>query len=358
MIAPAVEGALVSFTTCIVLTPIVRALCVRRHILDFPGPLKIHPRPVPRLGGIALALSIAAGILISARDAPGATLSFFAALGVVWLAGVADDLRSVSPYARIAAQIVSGVLLWLGGWRFAAGHFLPTAGPISLVSVCGLAILLINGFNFLDGSDGLAAGVAAIVGIALLAISRGAAHDLLTVPVAACLAGSCCAFLFYNFAPATIHLGDSGSTVLGFCVAFLALCRPLGTDRVPSLAIATLLISALPIADFALAVFRRLRSRASLLQGDRSHLYDRMLAQGYSPRAVALLFCAITIALAVAGWLCLRLGVLGRMVILALSLAGLLTFAIWLGALPGGDRGIQPDRSGKFAAPKETGSPF
>jgi UDP-GlcNAc:undecaprenyl-phosphate/decaprenyl-phosphate GlcNAc-1-phosphate transferase len=351
--ASAGESAVVSFTGCLALTPIVRALCTRHRILDSPGPLKIHTRPVPRLGGVAVALSIAAGILVSARHDLRANGFVLGALGVVWIASVVDDLRSISPYTRLVAQIASGVLLWLAGWRFLLGDLLPQTGPMSLSLVCGTVVLFTNALNFLDGSDGLASGVAAIIGAAWLAISRGAAHDSLTSIVAACLTASCCAFLFYNSAPATIHLGDSGSNALGFCVAFLALSRPQGANAASSLAAATLLISALPIMDLALAVFRRLRSRASLLQGDRLHLYDRMLSRRYSPRAVALFFYAMTIVLAVAAWLGMQLGVFGRLVLWMLSLAGVLISATWLGMSASEDRKMQPGRPAKFGR-KET----
>jgi UDP-GlcNAc:undecaprenyl-phosphate/decaprenyl-phosphate GlcNAc-1-phosphate transferase len=358
VIASVAESALVSFVGCMILTPAVRAACTHYRILDFPGPLKIHTRPVPRLGGIAIALSIAAGILVSAPGNLRPYAFVLAALGVVWIAGVADDLRTISPYARLAAQIVSGVLIWLGGWRFLPGGFLPRTGAFSLVLICAVIALFTNALNFLDGSDGLAPGVAAIIGAAWLVISHALAHDQLTPAVAVCLAGSCTAFLFYNFAPATIHLGDSGSTVLGFCIGLLALSPPQAANEASSLAAATFLISILPIVDFAFAVFRRLRSGGSPLQGDRFHIYDRMLARGYSARAVALCFYATTTAMSLAAWLSLQLGTIQRLMIWILGVAGVLIFAIWLGALGGDDRKIRRAQPAKLAAPKETELPF
>lgn len=352
MSGPATTGLLISFAVCLTLTPVTRELCWRLGMLDLPGPLKIHSRPIPRLGGVAVALSIAAGTAITIGDHLRANAFFFAALGALWITGIADDLRGLSPYARLAAQIASGALLWLGGWRVLAGHWLPAAGAISLILVCLAVAVFANAFNFLDGSDGLAAGVAAIASASWLAITCGMPHDPLSPAVAACLAGACSAFLLFNFAPATIHLGDSGSTIVGFCVALLALSRPGAAQTAPSFALMTLLISAVPIADFAFAIIRRLRCRASLLQGDRLHLYDQMLARGRSPRTVALILYGITAGLGFASWLSLRLDFAGRLTIWVLSLAGLLMLSIRLGPLGGEDRESRLPQPEKLAATK------
>ncbi len=333
------------------LVPAVRALCLRYSFVDFPGPLKIHSRPMPRLGGVAIAMSFAVGMLIASRNNRGGVALAFAALGVVWLAGLFDDLRTLSPYARLVAQIASGIILWAGGYRFLCGNILPATGAIGLILVCTLVVVFTNTFNFLDGSDGLATGVAAIAGAAFLLITRGAAPGRSPL-VAACLAGSCSAFLFYNWAPASIYLGDCGSTFIGLCVALLALSPSQAARASSPVAIVLLTIAALPVADFALAVFRRLRSRRSPLQGDRSHIYDVMLARGWTPRAIALFFYAITVALSAAAWLSLWFGLLGSLWILTASMAGIIALVISLGALRGNNREIRLDRRGKFAPPE------
>ena len=336
MIPTVAIGTLVSFAACLALTPVVRNLCLRYGAVDRPGPLKIHSHPIPRLGGLAVAISIAAGVLFSNRQDARANALFFAALAVIWLAGFVDDLRGISPYARLVAQVFSGTFLWLGGWRFTFAGQLPTSGAISLVPVCFLVVLFANSFNFLDGSDGLATGVAAIVGASYLVISRGAAADPFARLVAAYLFGSCSAFLVYNFAPAKIHLGDSGSTVLGFCAAFLASNPPYSTRPVSLLQLSPLLIAGVPLVDTSLAVVRRLTSNHSVLRGDRSHIYDQMLAREWSPRLTAVAIYAITIGLAVAAWLAVSGGMRLFLFVWALSLAGLLTFAIRLGCLGAG----------------------
>jgi UDP-GlcNAc:undecaprenyl-phosphate GlcNAc-1-phosphate transferase len=337
MIPLALFRVVVPFVVCAALVPVVRKLSVRWGLIDRPGPLKIHSRPVPRLGGVAAFAAISGGTVFIRDPEPRASAYLFAALGLVWLAGLADDLRSVSPYVRLAAQAASGVFLWLGGWRFSIAEVLTRSSGTNLLFVLVLVIAFVNAFNFLDGCDGLAAGVAAIIGVAYGAISRSVAGYALTSSFACCLAGACAGFLPFNWPAASIFLGDSGSTVLGFCVAALALAPPQPSHAPTLLAFAPIILAGLPLVDAALAIIRRLRSGSSALLGDRAHLYDQMLARGWSSRRVALVCYAITMLLGIAAWSGVHIGIRGVLVAWLLSVAGLATVAVWLGAL-------QPER--------------
>jgi UDP-GlcNAc:undecaprenyl-phosphate GlcNAc-1-phosphate transferase len=332
-------GAIVSFATCLALTPVVRCLSIHFGVVDPPGPLKIHSRPVSRLGGVAIVISIAAGFVVLTRLDLSSYAFALLALTVMWLAGIADDLWTISPRARLAAQIATGVVLWIGGWRFLVGSVFPRTGMVSLMPVCGLVVLLANSLNFFDGSDGLAAGVSGIVAAAYLLASHRLLHDPFAVSVAACLAGSCAAFLFYNFPPAGIFLGDSGSTLLGFCVALLALTRPPTISQPGSVVLAPLLAAALPITDAAFALARRIRASASPFAGDRRHVYDLMLARGWSTRRVALVCYAITTLLSLIAWTSMRIGAYGSTFVWVTGVVSLLVFEGWFGALQPGREG-------------------
>lgn len=349
MIAPGIAATLFSFALCLALTPIVRTLCLRFGAVDRPGPLKIHTRPIPRLGGIAVALSIAAAILVTFPQAARENGFFFAALAAVWLIGLADDLRNLSPAVRLAAQIVPGVLLWLGGWRFAVAH----GGAENLIPVCALIIGFVNSFNFLDGSDGLASGVTAIIAGSYLAVSLGTfgsgpypfAHVL-----TGSLLGSSAAFLLFNLPPSNIFLGDSGSTVLGFCVAFLALHPAQAPPGETPLAFLPFLLAGLPLLDAALAIIRRLGRGSSPLHGDRRHLYDLLLARGWHPLRVAFACYGITLALALVAWLGMHFGLRSFELLSAVSLAGLLFLAVRLGSLQLRDNGEEkPNQRSELA---------
>jgi UDP-GlcNAc:undecaprenyl-phosphate/decaprenyl-phosphate GlcNAc-1-phosphate transferase len=156
--------------------------------------------------------------------------------------------------------------------------------------------------NFLDGADGVAAGVAALIAAGYIALPT---HFLsgLGFLFAWSLLGACVAFLFHNFPKARIFMGDSGSTVLGFCIAFLSLdfCRARPDVK---LAVAfPLIVAGFPLLDAALAVLRRLRRGSSPLYGDRYHFYDLLLMRGWSPRGVALACYTFALAFVATGWI-------------------------------------------------------
>lgn len=334
MIVSGAATALVSFSVCIALTLGVRKLCVLFDVVDCPGPLKIHSRPIPRLGGIAVAVSMFFAVVVARPAAPRESeLSSVAAFAAIWLIGVVDDLRSLSARSRLVAQIVPGVLLWLGGWRFSAAHSLPLTGMASLGFVCVVIILFANSFNFLDGADGIAGGVAATIAVCYLAISRNASATPLASVVSWSMLGSSIAFLFFNFPPANIFLGDSGSTVLGFCIAFLTLTSAHSNMPADSRALLPFTLAGLPLLDAVLAIIRRIKSNSSPLHGDRRHIYDLLTARGWSPRNVAFACYATTLAVGVVAWLSLHVSLRCFELSSAGSMAVLVFVAIRVGSL-------------------------
>jgi UDP-GlcNAc:undecaprenyl-phosphate GlcNAc-1-phosphate transferase len=298
-------------------------------LYDSIGPLKIHSKPIPRLGGVAITLAFAAGTSFSGHLSQVHVSPFFAALILIWAAGLIDDIRSLSPTLRLAAQVGGAVLLWFGDWR------LPwLIGPVNLVASCVLMALFINSFNFLDGSDGLCAGVTGIIAAAYL-IFPGFTLSLLGTTVAWSLLGVCFGFLIFNFPPAVFFMGDSGSTVLGFGIAFLAFdfyrANALGEHR---LALAfPLLTAALPLLDGILAVLRRLHSRHSLSLGDRRHYYDLLLGLNWSPRNVALATYGLTAGMCIIAWLVLRSDFTPAFLLCATTIGALVIAALRLGSL-------------------------
>jgi UDP-GlcNAc:undecaprenyl-phosphate GlcNAc-1-phosphate transferase len=287
----------IAFVLTVAFVPIVIHFCTRWQLFDQPGPLKIHDQPVPRLGGVALVPAIAAAAFLISLGIAVHEWSFFAALGLIWIAGLIDDLRSLSILYRLAAQIVAAVLLWNGGWR------LQVTGSVAanLLATCLLVVAMANALNFWDGADGIASGVAGIIAVAYALLPSTPGHSFAHT-VAWSVAGACAGFLISNYPPAKSFMGDSGSTALGFSIAFLALnFSPSSNPATNSSFLFVALISALPLLDLLFAVIRRLRQRNSPLHGDRRHFYDLISAVGLPPRKVALLCYAIAAAFAVIG---------------------------------------------------------
>jgi UDP-GlcNAc:undecaprenyl-phosphate/decaprenyl-phosphate GlcNAc-1-phosphate transferase len=326
--------AAIAFLITLSLVPIVRILCIRYGLLDAPGPLKIHIQPVPRLGGVAVVLGICGAAFLSSPQRAISAWPFFVALALIWAAGFADDLRSISPVFRLGVQFIAGALLWRHGWRL---PFLGS-GPLDLLATAGFVAAFANSINLLDGMDGLAAGVVATISAAYLALP-GPLISPLALLVASVLAAACVGFLPFNFASrAKIYLGDSGSTILGGTMAFLALDLYRYQFANRPILLFPLLIAAIPLLDGAFAIIRRSRARASPLDGDRRHLYDLIHKRGWPARRIVLAFYGATALLAaVALWGVWRVSLQFWIAVL-IGVRAIVLAAIRLGVLQSGER--------------------
>ena len=296
------------------------ALAERKHLYDAPGPLKIHHKPTPRLGGIG----IASGLLVAtlpwlATSGKSVLMAGFLLL-VIWGLGLADDLHSLPAVFRLCLQLAVGLGLGLAGWqlRFTNIHF------IDLGMTAFVFALFVNSMNLLDGMDGLATGSAAIAAAGFVILSP---HGSTVALLGACLLGACLGTLVFNFPPARIFIGDSGSTLLGALLFFLTvdLTHPSSGSQPATLGF---LILAIPLIDAMFAVVRRILSGGSPFSGDRLHFYDLLLAKSFSVRRVLLISYTLSIALVVLSALCARgiltLGVTGLIVLASLIAAGFL----------------------------------
>jgi len=283
---------LFALALALALTPACGWLARRLGILDMPAPRKLHRLPVPLLGGVAVYFSFAAATLAFARPVNDLhTVLLLAGAAAFGLIGVLDDLLSLS-VARLAAEaaVVAGIV-WLGDFR--AGLPWPYLGHLLAV---GWIVGVANAFNCLDCADGTASGAATVGGLALAAVAA-LLERWAVATAAAAVAGASLGFLRYNFPPARIFLGDSGSLVLGFLLS--ALTAALATSaRSPWELLALALVLALPVYDFLLVHWRRYRAGVRNLldimaSTGKDHLPHRLLAAGLSPRAAALrVYCA------------------------------------------------------------------
>ena len=313
----------IAFAVSFVATPLMRMLAVRHGIIDWPDMArKSHVMPVAYLGGLAVCLAFTSGVFLFYLF-PGAQAFIAApsnakhivsiAFGAicVTLVGFFDDVYGISPRVKIGGQFLAAGVLAMSsqslGTLFVMKLFSSLGLTIDLkiayvlgAALIGLFVLVgCNSMNLLDGLDGLAAGVTTIACIGFLVIAIFAAAERPTnidpVRLVMCLAllGSLLGFLPYNFNPANIFLGDAGSLLLGYLCAALILLfadqASQGPSLGPRLVMAALVVFALPIADTALAIFRRKMRRQPIFCPDNQHMHHQLLRvlqnSGLSPGA-------------------------------------------------------------------------
>ncbi|MBI3088129.1 MAG: undecaprenyl/decaprenyl-phosphate alpha-N-acetylglucosaminyl 1-phosphate transferase [Candidatus Omnitrophica bacterium] len=314
-------------------TPWVRRFAVAMGALDRPNRRKIHRQPIPRLGGVAVlagwAGALAFGMGVAGVEGTPGPLVPMMALGVlVVLFGAWDDWSDLPGRGKLAAQILIASLVFLLGIRIDRitnpfGGVLLFPEPLSYAVTVFWVIGMMNAVNLIDGLDGLACGIAAITAGGLMAAGLFVRSDT-SVVVLAALAGACLGFLRYNFHPATIFLGDSGSQFLGFVLAM----TPLLDNQYKSATVVALLLPltalSLPIFDTALAFVRRLRKRRSIFRADKAHLHHRLLKLGLSQRQVVAAFYLGSLYLSVLAFLFVLIPERYAVILLGLLALGLM----------------------------------
>jgi UDP-GlcNAc:undecaprenyl-phosphate/decaprenyl-phosphate GlcNAc-1-phosphate transferase len=297
-------GFLLALAVVLLLTPGVGRFARFIGVVDEPGETRrVHTHPVPRLGGIALLLGIFVPALAFLElDGPYRGILLGAAIATT--VGAIDDFRGLPWWGKLGGQVAAGAVAVGFGVtvdRFTFPGFgsqeLPewAAGAATIVWV----VAIMNMVNFLDGMDGLAAGICAIAGstFAIIGLSLGAPEAAL---LAAIVAGACFGFLHHNFYPARIFMGDSGALLLGFLLATLAIEGLVKTAALATLVL-PLLVLAVPIVDTSFVVAKRLKYRQPLYEADRTHLHHRFMNIGFSQkRAVVYMYawCGILAAAA------------------------------------------------------------
>ena len=300
----AAVGFAVAFLLVVLLTPVVSLAASRAGVLDrTDGERRMHTRPLPRLGGIA----IFAGIAIPCA-AFGSQHGFWGVMlgaALMCALGAVDDIVSIPPGPKLAGQIaIAAIPVTLSGGNISIDHVTlpfigvydlgPAAYPVTILWIVAIA----NIVNFIDGMDGLAAGFCAIAAMTFAILSASLGHAD-TAAVAAVVAGAAIGFLRYNFHPATIIMGDSGSLMLGYLLATLAIEGVLKTAAAVSL-VFPLVVLALPILDTSFVILKRLKYRQPIYQADRWHLppplrEHRLLAAPHGPHPLRVVHRAVDV---------------------------------------------------------------
>lgn len=322
-----------AFVVAVILSPVMIAFAKRYNLMDKPGSRKVHKNPIPRLGGVAIFFGTWAAWLSYAffftdyipYEAYRPMWGIFGASLLVWILGVYDDLKGTNAYQKLAVQLFAaawavsqGVGVKLLTNPFDVGDFILSPVWSWALSIAWIVIVT-NSINLIDGLDGLAAGVCCITALTIFFISKDLGHRPHLPYMSLCIAGACLGFLIFNFSPARIFLGDSGSLFLGFMLACLS---TQGTSK-RSAAIIMFgppLILALPMADTCLAILRRLFASPSPLtldqihprslmqrfkqvfNADQEHIHHALLTIGLSHRRAAIILYIVTTILGITAY--------------------------------------------------------
>lgn len=341
--------ALAAFATTYLLVPLAKKLAFKVDAVDYPSKRRINTRPIPRLGGLAVFCGLVVACIVQIWGTwnwgwppvlvPHPSLHInYPLIGLAFclivLTGAIDDVRSLRPRYKLAGQVLAAVVATAGGLTigeivnpFGHGGFIDLgiwAYPITVIYL----VAFTNIINLIDGLDGLATGIAGIAALTMFSFAV-LSHRQDAAALAIALFGACMAFLRYNFHPASIFLGDSGSLLLGFTLGAISLFNVSRTAAMTTL-IMPLIVAGVPIIDTFSAIVRRKRAHVSIGQADKGHIHHRLIQEGFDQRQAVLLIYAWCILLAVGASAINQVGVAERILIFGVLAGASAAFAMHL----------------------------
>jgi UDP-GlcNAc:undecaprenyl-phosphate/decaprenyl-phosphate GlcNAc-1-phosphate transferase len=333
--------AAASFFTCLLAILALRPLAVAVDLVDRPGGRKAHQGNIPIVGGLAMFIAtvLGVGLLPLPESVAGV---FLAACAILVTIGLIDDRFDLSPWTRLPGQIAAALVLTIG-----SGAVVTTLGNpfgsgsirFSHAGAIGFAVFMMvsatNAFNMLDGMDGLA-GMIALASYLAIAVVAFSAHLATPLMVSLVMIGAVSGFLFFNVplrrnSRAECFMGDAGSTLLGFSVAWLCIQisqQPAG----PISPVTVLWFVALPLYELVWTTVRRVIRGVSPFKADSNHFHHLLLNAKFGPRGAFAVFAVLTVLLAAIGLLCWHSRVSDRVSLLLLAAFGILTTRLMYGA--------------------------
>lgn len=353
-----VLAALVSLAA----TPMVKVMSVKMGAVDVPRDnRRMHDHPIPRMGGLAIFFGFLFAMLLFV---PLDTAKKGMLLGavIIVILGIFDDINALSAKLKFAVQIVAALIAVLAGNQInvLSNPNIFSANPVWQLGWLAYPVTVIwivaitNAVNLIDGLDGLACGVSTISAMTMLVIALLVSELDVAVMMAA-LAGACMGFLPYNFNPAKIFMGDTGSTFLGFIMATVSINGMFKQYTIISFVVPFLMLG-LPIFDVCFAVVRRVSHGQSPMQPDRGHVHHRLIDMGFSQKQAVGVLYVISAILGLSA-VVLTAGGADKAMIFLLAMAAAAAIA-WRVFLPGGphDKAGEPEQAPEAEeAPEETG---
>ena len=297
---------LISVTVVLWTIPDVKTLGLKLGMVDKPNERKIHQDPVVRVGGVSIFAGTIAALLIiwllggfSALSPDKVSKIWAVIIGSIFYFGIgfADDLLNLTPILRLFMQTTVATACWFAGVRIdflsVPFHTLIQVEylslPVTVIWLVGMA----NAINWIDGVDGLAAGVSGIAAVVMLVVTLFMKEPAAAL-IAAALAGGALGFLRYNFNPAQIFMGDGGAYFMGFTLAAVGVIGLVKTTAITAVLVPYLIL-AVPILDMSAVIFSRISKGKSPFIADKSHLHHWLLKAGISQRQTVLFIYALTL---------------------------------------------------------------
>ncbi len=295
--------AFIALVISLLLVPFVAKLAVKIGAVDKPNARKVHTRIMPRMGGLAIYLSFFAVLLLS-HGFSKQILGIFLGGTILVLVGIVDDMKDIPAKVKLLGQIIAACVVVAFGVRvdFMTNIFQGDTFFLSFFSIPVTIIwivAIINAVNLIDGLDGLAAGISTIAAITM-AIAGYAGGQTEMASMAMILIGATLGFLRYNFHPAKIFMGDTGSMFLGYTLAVFAVLGVAKSFTMLSL-VTPILVLAIPILDTLFAIIRRKMNHKPIFKPDKHHLHHCLLNYGFSHRDTVLIIYAVSAILALCG---------------------------------------------------------
>ncbi len=291
------DTLIIASATSLILTPLARALGLRWGLVSRPRADRWHRSVIPYLGGVGAFTGFFLALGLTHPEILPQNWGLLSGAALIFLVGLYDDIRELSPPAKLTAQIMAATLVIFNGYRTG---FFASELPNILVTVVWL-VGITNAINLLDNMDGLAGGISLIAAGFLGFFFWRGGQDLPLLIIAAALFGGILGFLVFNFPPAKIFMGDNGSLFIGFTLAALAIARKPQASNVFAVMSVPALLFLLPIMDTAFVTFTRLLRGQSPAHGGRDHTSHRLVAFGLSVRQTVLLLYGAAIVSGVAG---------------------------------------------------------
>ena len=292
-----IEVGVIAFIVSYILTPYMARVGKKQNMMDMPGHRKIHEEAIPNLGGIVIFFGFLLGLLLIV-PIEGQAKALLIGGVIILLLGVVDDIANLSPKHKFLIQMIPALIVIIYNSDLINSFIVNQLKSLDLLGYLLYPILIFwivgitNSINLIDGLDGLACGVSLIALVAFLILGLRQNLETLSL-ISIALAGSILAFLRFNFYPAKMFLGDSGSTFAGFMLASVGALWVLNSGNAFFILIPIIVLS-LPIFDTLFAIWRRYRRHHPIFQADKGHLHHRLLARGIAHKNVVFILWGIS----------------------------------------------------------------